>query len=507
MNILNQELLGNPAKTDFSILAAGHIAQAPRPDLFCSMVQLYISVLTTAMAPEDEDQWRDQYYNPPTAEVLAEKLRPLEKYFELRSNDFAFMQDLDPLEDSEEQPIENLFMEMPAGGHFVNKGRIKGISPFWAAIALFGLQTNAPSGGRGHRTSLRGGGPLSTLVLPPNEDATLWQTLWLNVLSKEQIALLPGDPSKTNRLFPWSYPTRTSENGEETNPLDCHPLQVLWGMPRRIRLVFHNDRGRCDLTGEDCNTLVTGFRARHGGTNYGGYWLHPHTPYIVDGNKPPLSIKGQPGGVTYRHWCGLALPDEKAKRDCAQVVSAYLRSRAEEISAGAAAKLWISGYDMDNAKARCWYDTTLPLFSIAPEHRARVTDLANKLTAAASSCSSTLTRYVREAALSKVSKAKPDLNFIGETLLERTEHKFFELLQRFIESDDPENEVIDLKDRWRTHLCGQAIAIFDTHVLATAETPQTLAKLTKARIEFKRALCGNKTIKTLKKPEERDGQA
>ena len=374
-------------------------------------------------------------------------------------------------------------------------------------MALFGLQTNAPSGGRGYRTSLRGGGPLSTLVVPPNENATLWQQLWLNVLSKEQIALLPGDASKTERIFPWTYPTRTSEQGEATQPQDCHPLQVLWGMPRRIRLVFDNNGGRCDLTGKACDTLVTGFRTRHAGTNYSDYWLHPHTPYIMDGSSPPLSIKGQPEGITYRHWCGLALPDTKANRNCAEVVSAYLHSRGELINDnGAETQLWISGFDMDNAKARCWYEATLPMYAIPTERREWVADFANTLTEAASSCSSTLKKYVKEAALSKKSKAKPDLGFIGNTLLERTEARFFQTLKQFIACEDLEETSVELKDTWRSHIGHQAIAIFDAHVLATTETPKSLAALTKTRRDFLRALWGNKTMTTLKKPEDDNGQ-
>jgi hypothetical protein len=43
----------------------------------------------------------------------------------------------------------------------VKAGRFEVMSRSAAAIALLTLQTMAPSGGSGHRTSLRGGGPLS----------------------------------------------------------------------------------------------------------------------------------------------------------------------------------------------------------------------------------------------------------------------------------------------------------------------------------------------------------
>ncbi len=37
---------------------------------------------------------------------------------------------------------------------------------------------------KGHLVSLRGGGPLTTLVYPAEENSTLWQKLWLNVINR-----------------------------------------------------------------------------------------------------------------------------------------------------------------------------------------------------------------------------------------------------------------------------------------------------------------------------------
>lgn len=169
-------------------------------------------------------------------------------------------------------------------------------------------------------------------------------------------------------------------------------------------------------------------------------------------------------------------------------------------------RLWVSGYDMDNAKARCWLEATLPIYKIPADRRAWVADFANTLTEAASSSASTLKKYVKEASLSKKSKAKPDLDFIGLTLLERTEARFFQLLKQFITREDSEQASIELKDNWRNHVGHQAVAIFDAHVLATTEAPASLAALTKTRDEFLRALWGSKTMKTLKKPEDNNGQ-
>ncbi len=69
-----------------------------------------------------------------------------------------------------------------------------------ATIALFALQTFAPAGGAGHRTSLRGNGPLTTLA-SPGEEERLWHRLWLDVPQ-------PASPVRDDltRVFPWLAP-------------------------------------------------------------------------------------------------------------------------------------------------------------------------------------------------------------------------------------------------------------------------------------------------------------
>src|SRR5690606_31671840 len=105
-----------------------------------------------------------------------------------------------------------------------------------ASLALWTLQINAPSGGAGHRVGLRGGGPLTVLVMPGKEDASLWQKLWLNVIHREHWVY--EDPDfQSHQVFPWLGPTKTSEkSGTEVYQHDVHPLQMYWSMPRRIRL-------------------------------------------------------------------------------------------------------------------------------------------------------------------------------------------------------------------------------------------------------------------------------
>jgi CRISPR system Cascade subunit CasA len=137
-------------------------------------------------------------------------------------------------------------------------------------MALYNLHQFAPSGGAGHRTSLRGGGPLVTLALPDGGQTsrpTLWQRLWLNTPADLRL-----DPSEKSRAFPWLAPTKTSAKKETVHEAEAQKLQAFFGMPRRIRLAFsENTKQRpCDLTGVVDAIICTGFSALPWGINYGG---------------------------------------------------------------------------------------------------------------------------------------------------------------------------------------------------------------------------------------------
>ena len=106
-----------------------------------------------------------------------------------------------------------------------------------AAMALYTLQAFAPAGGSGNRTSMRGGGPMVTLVQPlDSEPYVLWRLVWSNVPEGEP---LPADCA--SEALPWLRPTRTSPNNEIVTPEMSHPGEAFFGMPRRLRLVFRED--------------------------------------------------------------------------------------------------------------------------------------------------------------------------------------------------------------------------------------------------------------------------
>ncbi|MEA3296922.1 MAG: type I-E CRISPR-associated protein Cse1/CasA, partial [candidate division Zixibacteria bacterium] len=170
---------------------------ARRPDFNGALIQFLIGLLQTAVPPKNETVWENWLDSPPAPEILKECFAQYAHAFNLDGDGPRFMQDIEQIEGSEKN-INALLIDSPGQqaleqnkDHFVKQGTVQAICPSCAATALFTLQTNAPSGGVGHRTSLRGGGPLTTLViLDPkgsNLAVTLWRNVWLNVLSDKAL--------------------------------------------------------------------------------------------------------------------------------------------------------------------------------------------------------------------------------------------------------------------------------------------------------------------------------
>ncbi len=270
---------------------------AQRPDFNGALMQFLIGLLQTAATPPNHNDWADWLEQPPSVEELKARFSRFSESFELSGDGPCFMQDFNPLE-GEPKPISALLIDAPGGkslkdntDHFVKRGEVAGLCAACAATALFTLQTNAPSGGVGHRTSLRGGGPLTTLVVLDPEGSrlkeTLWRNLWLNVLDAQAVASMTGNNEKLagSDIFPWLAPTRTSESkaGCDTTPKDAHPLQMFWGMPRRIRFDWSDAAvGECDLCGKTDDLVVRCYVTTNYGINYAGAWQHPLSPHYID---------------------------------------------------------------------------------------------------------------------------------------------------------------------------------------------------------------------------------
>ena len=498
---------------------------ALRADFNGALAQFLIGLLQTAFAPRDDDEWIDRLENPPSVETLDQAFNAHVDAFALDGDGPRFMQDLEKFEQERnggrkpaENSIANLLIDTPGdqtlrnnADHFIKRDRIKALCPACAAAALFTLQINAPSGGAGHRTSLRGGGPLTTLVVLDPEGSelpdTLWHNLWLNVLPRT--VRLTGNPGLTGpeHIFPWLAPTRTSDpkaGGVDTTPEDVHPLQMYWAMPRRIRLDFeHASDGACDLCGAE-GRLVQRYWTLNYGINYVGAWRHPLTPYQERESSDPLPLHPQPGGIGYRHWLGLvyATPDDKERIVPALVVDTFLR----DSEGMGQARIWAFGYDMDNMKPRCWYEAILPLYRVPEQIRTRFALRVGEMIQGADAVTRMLRTAVKEAWFKRPGDVRGDTGFLADGFYQHTEADFYACLPRLIESI-PEDRDRSVLAEWHQTLKRAALSLFDEWTASGDLAFGDPARVARARDKLRKQLEGRRLRQILSLPTTRENAA
>lgn len=354
-----------------SVIAPWQIADAtlafpdwPRADLNIACLELLIGLVFLADPPTDVEDWRTR--EAPDPERLRAKLAPFAPAFNLLGDGPRFMQDLEAFEQGNNDPNspDLLFIDS-AGGQTarnnadlaVKRDRYTGIDAPLAAIALYTLQAHAPAGGAGNRTSMRGGGPMVTLVEPGRG---LWPLIWANVLYG-----LPATPEN----LPWMRRACTSEQGQQVFPHDAHPVEAFFGAPRRLRLI------------SDAECIV-GVVQRPFGSNYAG-WEHPLTPhYRLKPGSELLPRHPRAGAFGFRHWLGVTakrVGDGKDLARRAKVLDLWAERRNREVD------VLIAGWAMDNMKPLDFLFSRAPLIDLdddAIERMEGLVEAADKLAAA-----------------------------------------------------------------------------------------------------------------------------
>ncbi|WP_157662751.1 type I-E CRISPR-associated protein Cse1/CasA [Sulfuriferula sp. AH1] len=495
---------------------------ANRSDFNGALAQMMIGLMQTTTPIEDEGDWEDLLDLPPNAEVLQKWFVPIAEAFVLGGDGARFMQDFSlTAAEGAECTIDALLIDAAGGSaidkntdHFVKRNTIKAMCPHCAATALFTLQTNAPAGGAGHRTSLRGGGPLTTLVVA-TPSRSLWQDLWLNVKPQPAFLQQGGDAQKTAKhfTFPWLADiNKIQPAGGETQPLQVHPHHLFWAMPRRIRLDFSNvQMGLCDVCKRDSAQLLHRYVTKPQGLNYKGAWRHPFSPYY-ETKEDWLPVHPQPGGFSYKNWLAWVLGVKQGKKSvqAAGMVDYFFQARAKYQASGQF-RLWVFGYDMDNMKPRCWYETTFPLYGLADAERAiqgHVQDLISNRIEATEQAVFYLGNAIKEAWFPKKdgkSDARGDLSFVDKSFWDSTELSFYQQLNDLMEQArtetgidmDDANFIISLGDTWHKVLIKCATKLFDVDIVgAGAIGQQDPRRIAEAYNSLQRNLYGD-AIKTI----------
>ncbi|MCL5974965.1 MAG: type I-E CRISPR-associated protein Cse1/CasA [Gammaproteobacteria bacterium] len=473
--------------TDPTIVAL----DARRPDFNGALIQFLIGLVQTTTPMDSEIEWKQWNEQPPSVEELKKWFEPVHEAFLFDGDGARFMQDFDlrtaGAKDKNFNSISALLIEAPGENtlkenkdHFIKRNTVNSLCLGCSAIALFTLQTNAPSGGAGHNTSIRGGGPLTTLVIAGDTNS-LWQTVWLNIQKHSDFLAANGDSTKTDLeySFPWVNEMKTLQaEGGQLTPIQVHPAHNFWGTPRRIRLdLDHISAGECDCCGRQSEFLVERYITKAKGFDYKGGWRHSLSPYYENKPGEMLPLHPQPGGIGYKHWLAwsLGLQGNKKNVQPASIVSYVLESQRLK---GKQCRLYAFGYDMDNMKARCWYESTLPLYGLSEKNKYEQHSVQREIQRwleAVDLAAFYLRSAVKSSWFGDGVDARGDYAFIDASFWSQTENGFYQLLRSLIDQAREEDEDIvftPLREQWRDLLIKTAIRLFDADLVGAAPIAQ-----------------------------------
>lgn len=495
----------------------------PRADFQGAAYQWLLGLLQTAVSPASRATWMDWYETPPQQEQLAEAFAPFTPAFELDGEGPRFMQDYDTLAEARSASVASLLIEAPGDkgikdntDFFVKRGLAEHICPACAAIALHTMQANGPAVGRGYQTGLRGGGPLTTLILPEAVDSSLWRKLWLNMVPAEMLVhkgqTFTTPQAEDTTIFPWMGPTPTSETkGSAVLPDQMHPLHPYWSMPQRFRLEFEaNAEGfDCDICGCQPSTRVSQLRTTNYGINYEGPWRHPLTPYRFNPKKPATpawSQKGRSSSIDYRHWSSFLFVDEdKQGVEPALVVTDYqgyqstrgkydlywdeLQEEGElPFELSRQMRLWIFGFYIEGgqAKIKGWIDTQMPLLSLSVARLNILRDRVEAFVNLAQSTAREVANRIRHAWFQKPKNFKGDTSYLERAFFESTQPAFFQAMRELRDELDTTEEApvhgsAAIGKDWYKALRQAAFSLFDEQALGAMGEPRHLERSVRQR--------------------------
>lgn len=506
---------------------------APRADFQGALYQFLIGLLQTAFAPANHDEWREYWEIPPNVEKVKDAFDSISYAFHIDiTQGPAFMQEIDDFSSSDECecPIEDL-----VGGElsdntrkknsdlFVKRGVISQVSPYWAALALYNVQTSGVLAWGKHRVGLRSNGPLTTLILFTGNQPSLWKSIWLNVIDKENGHLIPGDWEKreTKDTFPWMGKTRVSPKKEKTTPIDVNPLQHYWPTPRRIRLNIELADDVCSISGETINYSVKTFKRIHNGVYYTDNWRHPLSPYkYPTENQPfPTVILGKDISETFKDWplvvTGYGTSTSRSLPALnIRIFNAYRSLDVAEHSV----TVWCYGYKANNANVYGYVDGQLPLLHIDLEKIdtflswvALLVDSADKSNAilceAVSYAWFGIDKNKKKRNKHAINKTKKSSS-IGNDFFNGLRMEFYSLLIQMAALVKHQNQLSpELAGRWVHMLWLTQQEVFDQWSLSGEQDEKKYRQIILAKRNMEKIFNGNKLIKDLKQIATSDTEA
>ena len=449
----------------------------PRHDWNAAVTEFIIGVFFLIWAPQSNNEWAAKIKSPPPREEIEEALSEYAQYFDFDGDNIRAFQDFDKLEKAESKPISGLLIDAPGENAvrnnsdlFIKRAADLALCIEYAAAALITMQDFAPSGGAGHRTSMRGGGPLLTLLSPIRIEETipkLWDVIWSNVPNAKE-----ADELDVNKAFPWITHTIVSPKSEIVTQAENPDELAFFATPRRIRLNFES--GICTLSGRK-GIVVKSFRTQNYGANYTtNTWRHPLSPYYSDKKGEVLPLHPNAGQSDYGDW--LAWWGAKEDGKAAKPITQWSERKKQVKSIFQNTDYVVAmGFDMDNMKARQWLSASIPYIPIyensdfAKILKSEIQLFINASDESARAC----TRFAKLAIYGQKTdngyKLPDNLNMeslkeIGDSLWQETENDFRDIiieLQNLIENGE---NTMKLRHNWRRKLANRALQIFEQFV-------------------------------------------
>lgn len=253
----------------------------PRDDMELAALQLLICITQVILTPKDAAELRGRIAKPLAAEEYDRAVEPCHDWFQLDHPKFPFMQ-VRGVAAKDPTPMDKLLAGVTGATNscFVNQpGLADRLCYGCAAIALFNQATCAPSFGGGFKAGLRGNSPVTTLI----QGDHLRRTVWLNVLSRESIAVtFPWHEDTASQKPTWMAPIKVGES----IPVQRIGLVrgLLW-QPAHVELQSPVASEPCSCCGIPTDKVFTAFNKAKFSYTIVGTWPHPHSPRITTNKK------------------------------------------------------------------------------------------------------------------------------------------------------------------------------------------------------------------------------
>ncbi|EAT14752.1 type I-E CRISPR-associated protein Cse1/CasA [Desulfuromonas acetoxidans] len=248
----------------------------PRDDMELAALQLLICLTQALATPDNATTLKQRIKTPLTGELLDSAGKFFNDWFQLDHPTSPFMQ-VRNVKAKEPTPMDKLLAGVTGATNscFVNpSGLGESLCAGCTAIALFNQAMNVPGFGGGFKAGLRGGAPVTTLV----QGEHLRQTIWLNVLTEENIDHLLPWHQKTKKQKPtWIDPIKPETFAAQSIGF----LRGLFWQPAHIELCQAEQGGSCSCCGQHHVEVYRGFNKAKFSYRIEGLWPHPHGARIV----------------------------------------------------------------------------------------------------------------------------------------------------------------------------------------------------------------------------------